>query len=192
MNSDVNKFLKNSKQWQEEMEELRAILLKTKLEENFKWRLPCYSHNDNNIVIIQPFKACLGLMFFKGALLKDPKGVFVNNGPNSQASKRLEFRSVKDVAALKTTITSYIKEAIAVEESGQKVEFKKTPIAVPEELKKMFTKKSGLKKAFEALTPGRQRAYILHFSSAKQSETRLSRIEKCVPSILKGKGLNDR
>jgi uncharacterized protein YdeI (YjbR/CyaY-like superfamily) len=192
VNSDVDKFLKSSKQWQAEMAGLRAILLKTKLEENFKWRLPCYSYNGSNIVIIQPFKRCLGLMFFKGSLLKDPKKLLINNGPNSQAGRRFEFGSVDEIAKLSSTIKAYIREAIAVEESGQKVEFKEKPQALPEELKKVFAKMPKLKKAFESLTPGRQRAYLLHFSSAKQSSTRQLRIEKCIPSILDGKGMNDR
>lgn len=190
-NTDVDKFIAKAKNWAEEMEKLRAILLKAKLDENFKWNQPCYSHSGNNIVIIQLFKGCLGLMFFKGMLLKDPKKVLVNNGPNSQAAKRMEFRSVKDVSVQATTIKAYIKEAIAFEESGQKVEFKKQPQAVPAELKAIFGKQPKLKKAFESLTPGRQRAYILHFMSAKQSATRISRIEKYVPHILKGKGMMD-
>ena len=192
MNAEVTKFLKNSKRWQNEMVALRAILLQTKLEEDFKWRLPCYAHEGRNIVIVQPFKNYLGLMFFKGSLLKDPKKALIDNGPNSQAARRFEFASVQEIKKLAPTIKAYVKEAIAIEKSGQKVEFKKTPQAMPDELKKAFAKNSKLKKAFEALTPGRQRAYNLHFSSAKQSETRQARIEKCAPDILKGKGLNER
>lgn len=192
MNPDVDKFLKTTKQWQKEIAKLRSIILSTKLEENFKWNLPCYSHNGSNVAIIQPFKACLGMMFFKGSLLKDPKGVLISNGPNSQAGRRFEFDSVEDIAKMAPTIKAYLKEAIAIEDSGQKVEFKKRPERWPEELKKAFAKTPKLKEAFNALTPGRQRAYILHFSSAKQASTRQSRIEKCTPHILKGKGLNDR
>lgn len=192
MNSSVDKFLKKSKQWQEEMAELRAVLLKTKLEESFKWNLPCYIYQESNVVIIQPFKAFLGLMFFKGSLLKDTKKVLASNGPNSQAGRRFEFRSVQEIQKMKSTIKAYIKEAIEIEKSGQKVEFKKNPQQVPEELKKAFTKNARLKKAFDSLTPGRQRAYLLHFSGAKQSSTRQARIEKCIPHILKGKGMNDR
>jgi uncharacterized protein YdeI (YjbR/CyaY-like superfamily) len=192
MNAKVDKFLKNSKQWREEMAKLRGILLKTKLEEDFKWRLPCYSFNGANVIILQPFKACLGAMFFKGSLLKDPKGILVSNGPNSQAARRFEFRSTQEVTKLASVIKAYVQEAIALEESGQKVEFKRKPEPVPEELNKMFARQPALKKAFGSLTPGRQRAYILHFSSAKQSATRQSRIEKCVPGILKGKGLDGR
>jgi uncharacterized protein YdeI (YjbR/CyaY-like superfamily) len=192
MNANVDKFLKTSKKWSSEIAKLRDVLLKTKLEEEFKWRLPCYSYNGSNVVIIQPFKECLGLMFFKGSLLKDAKAILVNNGPNSQAGRRFEFHSEKEIAKLSSTIKAYIQEAIVLEESGQKVEFKKKPEQIPEELNTVFMKKPKFKKAFEALTPGRQRAYLLHFSAAKQSATRLSRIEKCIPDILAGKGMNDR
>ncbi|MGE0631959.1 MAG: DUF1801 domain-containing protein [Pseudobdellovibrionaceae bacterium] len=125
MSSEVTKFIEKSKQWQEEIKKLRAIILSTKLEENFKWRLPCYTHNENNVVIIQPFKGCLGLMFFKGTLLKDPKKILIDNGPNSQASKRFEFRSSQEITKQTSSIKAYIKEAIALEDSGKKVEFKK-------------------------------------------------------------------
>ncbi|QQR89571.1 MAG: YdeI/OmpD-associated family protein [Myxococcales bacterium] len=174
------------------MTALRAILLKTKLEETLKWNLPCYSYKESNVVIIQPFKNCLGMMFFKGTLLKDPKGVLVDNGPNSQAGRRFEFASVRDINKLTPTIKAYIKEAIAIEDSGQTVTFKKNPEPVPDELKKIFAAKPRVKKAFGSLTPGRQRAYILYFSGAKQSSTRQSRIEKHIPRILEGKGINDR
>jgi uncharacterized protein YdeI (YjbR/CyaY-like superfamily) len=192
MHPDVDTFIKKSKQWREEMETLRAIVLSAKLDEDFKWSKPCYTHESSNVAIIQPFKSCLGFMFFKGALLKDPKSILKDNGPNSQSARRLEFTSAAEITRLKSTIKAYIKEAIAIEASGQKVEVRKNPEPVPEELKEFFKKKPALKKAFEALTPGRQRAYILHFSSAKQSATRRSRIEKCIASILEGKGLNDR
>ncbi len=192
MNPEVDKFLKQTKKWQKEIAKLRAIVLKTKLEENLKWNLPCYSHNGSNVAIIQTFKAYLGMMFFRGSLLKDPKGVLISNGPNSQAARRFEFRSIQDIVKMAPTIKAYIREAMDIEESGQKVEFKKKPEPLPAELKKAFAKNLKLKEAFNALTPGRQRAYILYFSSAKQSSTRLSRIEKCTPSILGGKGLNDR
>ena len=192
MNPDVDKFLKKSKQWQDEIAKLRAIILKTKLEENLKWNLPCYSYKDSNVAIIQPFKVCLAMMFFKGSLLKDPNGILVDNVPNSQAGRRFEFSSVQDIKKLTPTIKAYIKEAIAIEESGQKVEFKRAPEPLPHELKKAFDQDPSLKKAFNSLTPGRQRAYVLHFSSAKQSSTRQSRIEKWIPHIFKGKGIHDR
>ncbi|XGC82511.1 YdeI family protein [Bdellovibrio bacteriovorus] len=192
MDSKVDKFLKKSKKWQEETKVLRDIILQTKLEEDLKWNLPCYTYEDTNIVIIQPFKNYLGLMFFKGAFLKDPKNILVDNGPNSSSPKRFEFRSLEEIKRLKTTIKSYIKEAIAIEDSGVKLEVKKKPQTVPDELKKAFAKKPALKKAFESLTPGRQRAYLMHFSSAKQAATREARIEKYIPKIMKGIGLNDR
>lgn len=174
------------------MAALRMILLKTKLEENFKWNLPCYTYQGQNIVIVQPFKSYLGLMFFKVSLLKDSKNVLVNNGPNSQAARRFEFQSVLDIARLKMTIKAYIQEAIAIEESGKKVVFKKSLQALPEELKKVFSKNTRVKKAFDSLTPGRQRSFLIHLSSAKQPSTRRSRIEKCIPQILAGKGLDGR
>lgn len=192
VNKDVDSFLDKAKNWRKEIEALRGIILKTKLEEGIKWNKPCYSHNSSNVAIIQPFKNHLALMFFKGKLLKDPKKLLVDNGPNSQSAMRLEFESVKEITKLSATIKSYIKEAVALEESGQRVEFKKKPEPLPEELKTVFKKKPKLKAAFEKLTPGRQRGYILHFAGAKQSATIVSRIEKCAPKILAGKGLNDR
>lgn len=189
--ADVEKFVKTAKQWKSEIAELRDILLSTPLDESYKWSKPCYTFNGSNIAIIQPFKNSLALMFFKGSLLKDAKGLLIDNGPNSQASKRFEFTSSKEVASLKATIKAYVKEAIEIEKSGEKVEFKKQPEAVPEELTAIFKKKPAFKKAFEALTPGRQRAYILHFAGAKQAATRVSRIEKHMPRILEGKGMND-
>lgn len=192
MNADVDKFVKKSKQWNKEIEALREIVLQTKLEEEFKWRLPCYTHDGNNIVIIQPFKASLALMFFKGTLLKDPKKVLVDVGPNSRIARRMEFTSAKEIARFKSTIKSYIKQSIALEESGQKVTVSAKPSVMPDELKKALAKNAKLKKAFEALTPGRQRAYILHISSAKQSTTRQARIEKNIPRIMQGKGINER
>ena len=191
-NSDVESFVRNAKLWKDEITKLRSVLLTTDLTEEFKWRLPCYSHDEKNIVIIQPFKACLGLMFFKGALLKDVKGVLKLNGPNSQSSRRLEFQSVADVTKLSATIKSYVKEAIKAEDAGLKVTTKRPAMTMPAELKAAFSKKPKLEESFRALTPGRQRAYLLHFSSAKQSATRAARIEKCAPRILKGKGLTDR
>lgn len=184
--------MKSSNLWPQETAKLRGILTKTGLQETSKWNLPCYTHDGRNIVIIQPFKACLALMFFKGSLLKDSKKVLKSQGPNSQSALRLEFRSVADVAKLASVIKAYVKEAIALEQSGAKVEFKKKAVAVPAELKAAFAKKPALKKAFNGLTPGRQRAYLMHFSGAKQSATRMARIEKYASHILKGKGMMDR
>jgi len=184
--------VKGSNQWNEEIAKLRAILAKTRVEEAKKWNLPCFTYKGSNVAILQPFKACLAMMFFKGTLLKDPKGLLVANGPNSQSARRLEFRSAQEITKLASTIKAYVQEAIKIEDSGQEVEFKKKPESVPDELKKMFGKNSKLKQAFYGLTPGRQRAYILHFSGAKQSATRQSRIEKFLPRILAGKGMMDR
>ena len=192
MNSAIDRIIRKSDPWQKEIAKLRSILLKTDLEECVKWNLPCYTYQGSNVAIIQPFKKCLGMMFFKGALLKDSKGMLADNGPNSQAGRRFEFGSVQEIARLAPTIQAYVREAIAIENSGRAVEFKKNPEPMPDELKKALSKTPRLKKAFNSLTPGRQRAYILHFSGAKQSATRQSRIEKCIPRILEGKGMNDR
>lgn len=192
MGSDVETFIDKSKQWNAEMMKLRSIILSTKLDESLKWRQPCYSHNDGNILIIQPFKAFVALMFFKGTLLKDSKKVLKEVGPNSQAAKRFEFTSIAQITKQMATIKAYIKEAIALEKSGEKVEFNKKPADIPMELKSAFSKQPALKKAFMALTPGRQRAYLLVINGAKQSATREARVKKYAPQILKGKGLNDR
>lgn len=191
MKSRVDAFFENMSQWQKEAKILRKVLAKTDLQEALKWNLPCYALDGANVVIIQPFKSCLALMFFKGALLKDQRQLFVANGPNSRSSKRLEFRSRQDIAALESSIKSYVKEAIAIEKSGLKVELTKKPLLLPHELKEIFAQQPALKRAFASLTPGRKRVYLLYFSSAKQSTTRLSRIKKCSPRILKGKGLHD-
>lgn len=191
MSKEVDKFIEKTKHWSADIEKLRAVVLKSKLKEDLKWGKPCYSHNENNIVIIQPFKNFLALMFFKGMILRDPKKVLVNNGPNTQSAKRLEFRSTEEITKLATIIASYIKEAIELENSGTKMEFKKKPESTPTELTDVFKRKPKLEKAFKALSPGRQRAYILFFTGAKQAATRLARIEKCAPQILAGKGMND-
>lgn len=191
MQNKVEAFIRKSKLWQDEMATLRTIILECGLQENIKWGQPCYSYNNSNIVIIQAFKNFLGLMFFKGSLLKDPKKVLIKNGPNSRAACRLEFYSYTDISKQAKLISMYIREAIEVEKSGKKIDSKKIPLEIPVELKTVFLKNSKLKKAFESLTPGRQRAYVLHFSGAKQSVTRLSRIKKCIPDILNGKGIND-
>lgn len=191
MSQDVDEYVKRAKQWQKEIKSLRAIILDANLEEHLKWGKPCYTHEGSNIVIVQPFKACLGLMFFKGALLRDAHGLLVDNGPNSHAARRLEFGSVQEISLAKPIIKAYIKEATDIEASGRKLESRKGAEPLPDELVKLFRIRPELKKAFHALTPGRQRGYILHFSSAKQSATRLARIEKCTPRILAGKGMRD-
>lgn len=191
MNSKVDKYISSAKKWQAEMEALREILLTCPLEESIKWSKPCYSHEGSNVVVIQDFKTYLALLFFKGVLMKDPKGLLQKMGENTQIGRQMRFENVKEIQKLKTTLKSYIKEAIAIEESGEKVKVKATKLKTPSELQDQFDKKPALKKAFDALTPGRQKAYIIYFSAAKQEKTRIARIEKCMKPILEGKGLND-
>jgi uncharacterized protein YdeI (YjbR/CyaY-like superfamily) len=191
-NPKVDAILSKEKKWQKEMSLLRDVVLECGLVEELKWGQPCYTHDDTNIVLIHGFKEYCALLFFKGALLKDPKGILVQQTENVQAARQLRFTDAKQVVKLKATIKSFVKEAIAVEKAGLKVTMKKTSeFSMPEEFQKALDKNKGLKKAFDALTPGRQRAYLLYFSQAKQSKTREARIEKCAPAILKGKGLND-
>lgn len=192
MNPKVDEFLQKEKKWQEEFEKLRMINLDCGLIEELKWRLPCYTSQGRNIAIIQNFKEYCALMFFKGALLKDPNSVLVKPGENSQAQRQIRFTKVGEIVEMESILKDYIQEAIKVEQEGLEVKLKKTTdFTIPEELQTKFDEVSGLKTAFEALTPGRQRAYILHFSGAKQSKTRESRVEKYIEQILNGKGLND-
>lgn len=191
MNEEVDHYLQKTKSWKSEIASLRKIMLGSALTEELKWGKPCYSFEGKNVVIIQPFKSSLGMMFFKGSLLKDPKAILIDNGPNSQAAKRFEFTSVQEITKLKSTINAYIKEAIAIEKSGMKVDFKSKPESTPAELLVVFATKPKVKKAFDALTPGRQRSHILHIVGAKQAKTRQMRAEKCVPRILAGKGFNE-
>jgi uncharacterized protein YdeI (YjbR/CyaY-like superfamily) len=192
MNPKVDEFLRKEKKWQEEFEKLRMINLDCDLTEELKWRLPCYTSQERNIAIIQSFKDYCALMFFKGALLKDPNGVLVKPGENSQAQRQIRFTKVGEIVEMESILKDYIQEAIKVEQEGLEVKLKKTTdFTIPEELQTKFDEVSGLKTAFEALTPGRQRAYILYFSGAKQSKTRESRVEKYIEQILNGKGLND-
>lgn len=191
MNPKVDFYFTKSK-WQEELEHLRTLVLDVKLKEELKWGCPCYTLEDSNIVLIHEFKAYCALLFFKGALLKDPKGILVQQTENVQAARQLRFTNVQEIVKSKTTIKAYIKEAIEIEKAGLKVPLKKaTEFKMVEEFQKAIDKSAKLKKAFYALTPGRQRAYLLFFSSAKQSATREARIEKATPQILKGIGLND-
>jgi uncharacterized protein YdeI (YjbR/CyaY-like superfamily) len=191
MNPKIDKFLREVETWRKETEELRAIILACPLTEELKWGKPCYSFQDSNILIIQGFKEYCALMFCKGALLKDPKGLLVKPGENTQAARQIRFTHVREIVAMKPILKAYIEEAIAAEKAGLKVKFKERPEPIPEELQNKLDGIPALKAAFAALTRGRQRAYILYFSSAKQSQTRVSRVEKCVPQILKGRGLND-
>lgn len=191
-NPKVDAFLTKAKKWREEFESLRAIIHECDLTEDVKWGQPCYTLGKSNIVLIHGFKEYFALLFFKGALLKDTKGILVQQTENVQAARQIRFTSIKDVEKLKTSIKAYVKEAIKVEKSGATVEFKKTKeFEMPEEFQNELNKSSALKKAFDALTPGRQRAYLLYFSAAKQSKTRTTRVEKSIPQILDGKGLDD-
>lgn len=188
---EVDAFLSRAKTWQGEMKKLRSILLGCGLDEALKWGKPCYSFEGKNVAIIQPFKGQCGLMFFKGALLKDTHGLLRSQGENTQSALRLELTSEAQIK--KSVIADYVKQAIAVEKAGLAVDFKaKRELTLPDELTAKLAKDRKLDKAFRALTPGRQRAYVMHFSAAKQSATRSARIEKATPRILAGLGMNDR
>lgn len=190
-NPRVDAFVSRAKAWRGEMEKLRTILLDCGLDEELKWGKPCYSFDGKNIAIIQPFKGFLSLMFFKGALLKDTHGLLRSQGENTQSALRLEFTSEAQVK--KSVVASYVKQAIQVEKAGLKVDFKaKREIELPEELAQALKKDRKLAKAFQSLTPGRQRSHVLHIASAKQSQTRAARVEKCIPRILAGLGMNER
>src|SRR3984885_5897090 len=192
MKSEVDLYLKKAKKWQGELERLRKIILDCQLTEEMKWGKPCYSFQGSNIVILLPLKAYCALLFCKGALLKDADGLLIKAGENTQAARQMRFTNVREIVARKGTLKAYINEAIEAEKAGLKVEFKKiTEFIVPEELQDKLDEIPALNTAFKALTPGRQRAYIIYVSAAKQSKTRASRVEKCLEQILKGKGLND-
>ncbi len=191
-NPKVDFYFTKAKKWQKEFERLRIIILNCELTEELKWGHPCYMFQGNNIVLMHGFKEYCALLFFKGALLKDAKGILVQQTENVQAARQIRFTSVQEIVKLKTVLNAYIYEAIEVEESGLKLELKKTKeFKMPEEFQIKLDKDAALKKAFKALTPGRQRGYLLYFSAAKQSKTRESRIEKYREQILEGKGLND-
>ena len=192
MNPKVDFFFDKAKQWQKEFEKLRTIALDTELEEDLKWGCPCYTYQGKNIFLIHGFKEYCALLFFKGALMKDPENILIQQTENVQAARQIRFTNVKQIIDLEKVLKTYMFEAAEIEESGAKVEMKKTrEFEMPDEFQKKLDENHELKEAFEALTPGRQRAYLLHFSSAKQSKTRESRIEKYIPEILNGKGLND-
>jgi len=192
MNPEVDFYFDKEKKWQKEIEKLRKIILDCGLSEELKWGCPCYTWQGTNIVLIHVFKEYCALLFFKGALLKDTDGILIQQTENVQAARQVRFTSLKEVAKLERVLKAYIFQAIEVEKAGVKVKLKKTTeYAVPEEFKKKLDKSATLKKAFHALTPGRQRGYLLHFSSPKQSKTREQRVEKYIPLILKGRGLND-
>lgn len=191
-NASVDGYIRKNKQWGKELLKLREIVLACGLNEEIKWRVPCYTFQERNVVLLGAFKGCCTLSFVKGVLLKDKMGVLESPGPNSQSVRMLRFASIDKIAPLETVLKAYIREAIALEKTGAKVAFKKiNQHAVPEELRSLMGQTPSLKAAFEALTPGRQRAYLLHFSAPRQSQTRRSRIKKCIPRILQGKGMND-
>lgn len=192
LNPKVDAFLSRQDSWQEAFTSLRAIVLDSGLDEALKWGVPCYSLDGQNVVLMHGFKEYCALLFFKGALLQDPKQILVQQTRNVQAARQIRFTSAAQVDKMKSTLKAYIKEAIAVEKSGLKVEFKQTgDFAMPEEFLRQLEESPALQEAFHALTPGRQRAYLLHFAAAKQSKTRSARVEKCLPHILAGKGLDD-
>src|SRR2546428_14173449 len=193
MNPKVDVCLSKAKKWQEEFEKLRMIILDCGLTEELKWGKPCYTFQKSNIVIIQGFKEYCALMFCKGALLNDPNGILKKPGENTQAARQIRFTNVREIVEMEPILKAYIHEAIEVEKAGLKVNFKKTTeFIIPEEFQNKLAEIPALKTAFKALTPGRQRAYILYFSAPKQSKTREARVEKCMQQILNGKGLNDR
>ncbi|SHF82423.1 YdeI/OmpD-associated family protein [Chryseobacterium vrystaatense] len=192
MNPKVDFFFDEANQWQKEFEKLRTILLETGLEEELKWGCPCYTYHGRNVVLIHGFKEYCALLFFKGALLKDTRNILIQQSENVQAARQIRFTALKEITDLEKVIPTYVYEAVEVEKSGIKVPMKKTKeFEMTDEFQKKLDESPALKEAFESLTPGRQRAYLLHFSSAKQSKTRETRIEKYIPQILTGKGLND-
>jgi uncharacterized protein YdeI (YjbR/CyaY-like superfamily) len=192
MNSSVNWFFDKKTKWQEAYQELRDMILSTKLTEELKWGCPCYTLDKGNVVLIHGFKDYCALLFMKGAIMKDPKQVLIQQTENVQSARQIRFTSLEEVIKQKAVIKSYLKEAISVEKSGIKVEMKKTTeYKMPEEFETALNEIHDLKTAFYKLTPGRQRGYLLYFSSAKQAKTRNERIEKFIPKILDGKGIDD-
>jgi uncharacterized protein YdeI (YjbR/CyaY-like superfamily) len=192
MNPKVDFYFTKAKAWQEELEHLRKIALDCGLDETLKWGTPCYTYEESNIVLIHVFKEYCAYLFFKGALLKDPKGILVQQTENVQSARQIRFTNVKEITKLARTLKACIQEAIEVEKAGLKVPLKKTAeFPMPDEFKASLADDPALKQAFKALTPGRQRGYLLYFSQPKQSKTREARIEKYTKQIMAGKGLND-
>lgn len=192
MNPKVDWFFDKDTQWKQEYAELRKIVLDTGLIEDLKWGCPCYTLDGRNVVLIHGFKEYCALLFMKGALLQDAKKILIQQTENVQSARQLRFTSKQQIVKMAATIKAYIYEAIEVEKAGLKVELKKTTeYNVPEEFQQQLDKMPKLKKAFEALTPGRQRAYLFHFSQPKLSKTRIARVEKYIPQILEGRGLDD-
>lgn len=192
MNPKVDFFFNKDTNWQKEYQALREIILDCGLTETLKWGVPCYTYNDANIVLIHGFKEYCALLFHKGVLLKDPEQILIQQTKNVQSARQMRFTKLTEIKDLEKSIKAYVFEAVEVEKAGIKVEFKKTKeFEMPEEFEQMLGSDQELARAFKALTPGRQRAYLLFFSQPKQTKTKISRIEKSIPQILAGKGLND-
>jgi len=191
-NPKVDSILRHTQQWRDELETLRSILLECELTEELKWYQPCYTFQKKNVVLMHGFKEYCALLFFKGALLKDPERILVQQTENVQGPRQIRFTNVREIVKRKSILKAYVAEAIELEKSGAKVKLKKvSEFKVPEEFQKKLDETPTLRKAFFALTPGRQRGYLLHFAGAKQSKTRELRIERHIPQILEGKGLDD-
>lgn len=191
-NAEVDAYLNGVEKWRQEIEALRSILLDCPLREELKWRSPCYTYRKSNLVTIWGLKDCSALGFFKGVLLKDAAGILAAPGENSRSMRVMKFTGLPEIRERRSLVKEYVLEAVEAEKAGMKVEFRQDDLADPEELTAKLAEDPALKAAFESLTPGRQRGYRLHFSGARQARTRVARIEKCVPRILEGKGLNDR
>ena len=192
MNPKVDGLLRKAKKWREEFETLREIVLDLPLTEEVKWGQACYTLDGKNVVLIHGFKEYCALLFFKGALLKDPNRILIQQTENVQSARQIRFTNLREIVEMKPILKAYIQEAIELEKAGLKVKLKKTSdFKVPQEFQKKLDESPALKKAFAALTPGRQRGYLFYFSAAKQSKTREARVEKCIPQILQGKGLED-
>ncbi|WP_295713601.1 YdeI family protein [Mucilaginibacter sp.] len=192
MNPKVDFYFNKDKKWQQELEQLRMIILDCGLTEELKWGVPCYMFQGNNIVLIHTFKEYCAILFFKGALLNDANSILVQQTENVQAARQIRFTNVGEIVETLPTLKAYIYEAIEVEKAGLKVDFKKTAeFTIAEEFQNKLDEMPALKTAFDALTPGRQKAYLLHFAAPKQSKTREARVEKCMQQILEGQGLND-
>jgi uncharacterized protein YdeI (YjbR/CyaY-like superfamily) len=192
MNAKVDAFLRAEKKWRAEFTKLREIILSCDLTEDLKWGQPCYSRDGQNIILMHGFKEYCAVLFHKGALLKDPKGILIQQTKNVQAARQIRFTSLPDVLKVEKTLKAYIREAIAAEKAGLKVPFKRTKdFEMAEEFARKLDESRQLRDAFEALTPGRQRGYLLYFSQAKQATTREARVDKCIPRIRDGLGLDD-
>jgi len=192
MNPRVDAFIKKAGRWQKEFQKLRQIILSCQLTEELKWGVPCYTYGKSNIVLMHGFKEYCAILFVKGALLKDAKGVLIQQTENVQAARQIRFTNVGEIVKMEPILKAYIKEAIQAERSGLKIHFKKTSeFGVPEEFQERLDDSPALQTAFDSLTPGRQRQYLFYFAAPKLSKTRAARVDKSIPSILKGKGLND-